>query len=601
MPFIPVNGISLYYEAFGVDQPGRAPVVLIHGSTLTGRADWQTVAPLLATRYRVIVPDCRGHGRSEGTHTYTFRELAADTAALIRALGYQRAHLIGHSNGGNVVLVTLLEHPDVVQTCIPQAANAYVSQDLIDKEPALFDPDRVAREAPAWRDEMIELHGATHGPDYWRELLKLTVDEIIRAPNYSPDQLAQVQRPVLVIQGELDRVNAPMRHAQFVAQHIPRAELWMPPGIGHNVHLDAPLDWLARVFDFLERRGDDVNDALQRLKQQRYADARLTLFDVRYDAASQITTGDVLTPDQRRAARRILPADSRDQIRVLLTADTPWALVNRPVADVRREPRSSAEQITQLLIGEAVRVLRRDGDWLQVRLERDGYLGWARANSLLQLDQRRATQYQKAASHLIAVPLAQAHDRPSPRAALIGQLPFTVSLPLIDVHGQFVALRLPDERVWWVKAAAVLSRAQRPRPTRSGIQAALDRIKQLIDVPYLWGGCSPFGYDCSGLAQAFYRFMGVSIPRDADQQYVAGMPVTGAPQPGDLLFFSGDDDELIDPRQAHITHVAISLGGDELIHANGHTWSIACNSLNPASPIYRAWLKDHLAGVRRFR
>lgn len=601
MPFIAVNGVQLYYETFGDEHVDRPPVVLIHGSTLTGHADWRGVAPLLATRYRVIVPDCRGHGRSEGTHSYTFKELAADTAALIRALGYERAHLIGHSNGGNVVLVTLLEHPDVVQTCVPQAANAYVSQDLIDKEPIIFDPDRVARDAPGWRDGMIALHGATHGPDYWRELLKLTVDEIISQPRYTPDDLARVRRPVLVIQGEYDSVNAPMRHAQFIAQHIPYAELWIPAGIGHNVHVDAPLDWLARIFDFLDRRGDDVNEALYRLKQARYADARATIFDVRYDAAARTTTGVVLTPHQRRAALKLLPTGGRDQIRVLLTANAPWALVNRPVADVRREPRSSAEQTTQLLIGEAVRVLREDDDWVQVRLERDGYLGWARANSLHRCDERAAARYRAASKHLIAAPLAPAYDRPSRHAAPAGQLPFTVSLPLIDRRGKFAALRLPDDRVWWVEAAVLLNRAQRPRPTSSGIQAALDSIRQLIGVPYLWGGCSPFGYDCSGLTQAFYRFMGVSIPRDADQQYAAGLPVTGEPQAGDLLFFGGDDDDLIDPRRAHVTHVAISLGGDELIHANGATWNIAYNSLNPARPIYRAWLKDHLVGVRRFR
>jgi len=68
--------------------------------------------------------------------------------ALIKALNYEKAHVVGHSNGGNIVLVMLLEYPEVVATCIPQAANAYVSQDLIDKEPAIFDPDRVAREKP---------------------------------------------------------------------------------------------------------------------------------------------------------------------------------------------------------------------------------------------------------------------------------------------------------------------------------------------------------------------------------------------------------------------------------------------------------------------
>lgn len=257
MSFILINDAQLFYETFGADAPGRTPILLIHGSTITGRADWASIAPRLAEAgYRVIVPDCRGHGQSRNPHlSYSFTEMANDMAALIRALGYKRAHIIGHSNGGNVALVTLMEHPEVTQTCIPQAANAYVSQDLIDKEPRIFEPDRVARESPQWRDEMIELHGPTHGPDYWRDLLRLTLHAIITEPNYTPADLARAQRPTLVIQGENDTVNAPSGHAQFIARHIPDAELWIPPGVGHNVHLDLPDEWVARVLDFLARRG----------------------------------------------------------------------------------------------------------------------------------------------------------------------------------------------------------------------------------------------------------------------------------------------------------------------------------------------------------
>jgi cell wall-associated NlpC family hydrolase len=94
--------------------------------------------------------------------------------------------------------------------------------------------------------------------------------------------------------------------------------------------------------------------------------------------------------------------------------------------------------------------------------------------------------------------------------------------------------------------------------------------------------------------------MGVSIPRDADQQFRAGKVVKGKPRPGDLLFFGGDDSSLRDTRHQRITHVAICLGGDEIFHANGSTWSIAYNSLNPASPICRADLRKSLVGVRRY-
>ena len=257
MPFIPINDAQLHYETFGELTPDRLPILLIHGSTSTGQADWADIAPRLAEAgFGVIVPDCRGHGQSSNPNlTYSFHEMAADMAALIRALGYERAHIIGHSNGGNVALVTLMEHAEVTQTCIPQAANAYVSQDLIDKEPRIFEPDRVARESPLWRNEMIELHGPTHGPEYWRDLLRLTVHAIITEPNYTPADLARVQRAVLVIQGENDTVNAPAQHAQFIARHIPNAELWVPPGIGHNVHKDLPDEWVTRVLDFLKRRG----------------------------------------------------------------------------------------------------------------------------------------------------------------------------------------------------------------------------------------------------------------------------------------------------------------------------------------------------------
>lgn len=255
MPFQTVNDARLFYEIYGAAVPGRSPILLIHGATNTGQSDWAAVAPRLAAAgYHVIVPDSRGHGQSANPDlTYSFSELAADGVGLVRALGYERAHIIGHSNGGNVALVTLIEHPAATHTCIPQAANAYVSADLVEREPAVFDPDRVAEKAPNWRDEMIALHGGTHGPDYWRDLLRITVRAIVSEPNYTPADLAQVRRAVLVIQGGNDTVNAPSRHAQFIAEHIPGAELWVPAGIGHTVHEELPDEWLSRVLDFLGR------------------------------------------------------------------------------------------------------------------------------------------------------------------------------------------------------------------------------------------------------------------------------------------------------------------------------------------------------------
>jgi pimeloyl-ACP methyl ester carboxylesterase len=259
MPYLEINNASIYYQVWGEDgspKADRAPILLIHGSTIDSHTDWDAIAPKLARRYPVFAFDCRGHGRSNNPHkSYSFRELADDAAAFIHAMGYERAHVIGHSNGGNVALVTLLEHPEVVQTCIPQAANAYVTRYLIEREPRVFDPDRVAREAPDWMNEMIALHSEVNGRDYWKELLWLTMKEIISEPNYSPAELKRVEKPTLVIMGADDTVNAPDEHAQYIARNIPNAELWIPDKTGHNVHLERGEEWITKVLDFLERRG----------------------------------------------------------------------------------------------------------------------------------------------------------------------------------------------------------------------------------------------------------------------------------------------------------------------------------------------------------
>ena len=168
-----------------------------------------------------------------------------------------------------------------------------------------------------------------------------------------------------------------------------------------------------------------------------------------------------------------------------------------------------------------------------------------------------------------------------------------VILPADSLENGFRRVHYPKQTTGWVDATHLLPAAEK-------LEAAfvLERVRELMGTPYLWGGRTAWGYDCSGLAGAFWGMLGVTIPRDADQQFAAGAEVLGQPQPGDLLFFAEGDETS--GRAAHITHVAISLGGEEMIHATGAVGGITRNSLNPASPIYRAWLKEHLAGVRRF-
>lgn len=254
MPYISISDANIYYQVHG-DARG-IPIVLIHGSTIDSHTDWDAVTPVLSKHYKVFAPDCRGHGRSNNPRmSYSFKELADDVAEFVRAMGYEQAHIIGHSNGGNVALLTAVEHPDVTRTCITQAANAYVTRYLVQREPVVMDADYVEKNNPEMMNEMIAVHGETHGKDYWRELLWLTMKEIISEPNYSPADLVRVNVPMLVIQGADDVVNAPDEHAQYIAEHVPNAELWIPENTGHNVHQERQQEWVERVLEFLTRRG----------------------------------------------------------------------------------------------------------------------------------------------------------------------------------------------------------------------------------------------------------------------------------------------------------------------------------------------------------
>lgn len=262
----------------------------------------------------------------------------------------------------------------------------------------------------------------------------------------------------------------------------------------------------------------------------------------------------------------------------------PFAVVSLASLDVRTRPQHRSELGSQLLLGEVVRVLgaSRDGLWWRVENESDGYRGWARTWGLVPASAARAARWRARATARVIRPFLEGWSSPRP-GALVSPLFLNSRLIPEGKRSGRRRLELPDGRRAWVPAASVvIGNKSRTR--------LLARVRGLLGVPYLWGGRTALGFDCSGFVQQVLAEQGLSLPRDAAQQYRACRALRSGepPRAGDLLFFAA-------PR-AKPSHVGMALGGGYYAHARGR---VLIGSVVPDNPLCDRALLDQLVAIRR--
>ncbi len=257
------------------------------------------------------------------------------------------------------------------------------------------------------------------------------------------------------------------------------------------------------------------------------------------------------------------------------------------VADVRREPDGASEQVTQALLGASASPLEGPVDgWMRVRLA--DYEGWIRGDHLA-TPPRRSERVA-----VITAPRAPLYSS-SRGSATIGEVYASSMLPIPagqkEQSGR-VRVALTGGRAAWLAADAVEVRPTADPFPKRGPQAAVDFAQRLLDTPYLWGGVTVAGIDCSGLTQLASRLAGGVIPRDADQQYqsIPWVVDRASVRLGDLLYFADE---------GSVTHVGIALDNMTLLHASGFGERVMITSLDPAQDEYGARLAGMYAGARR--
>ncbi len=248
-----------------------------------------------------------------------------------------------------------------------------------------------------------------------------------------------------------------------------------------------------------------------------------------------------LTP----ATARIAHSSLQGKIDVpAFTAGDIWQIA-APLVDLLRSPNGARER--QLFLGEDFTVIDRDQGHAFGFAAKDGYCGWL-PEEVLEKSPPVTHWVASSGTHLYAQPKASSQN--------LAALPMGARVSVLDQTGSYA-----QTTQGFVPASHLL-------PLGTHLTDPVAVAETFLHSPYLWGGNSRAGLDCSGLAQIVHHACGIALPGDADLQEAAGLVVQGEFQRGDLLFWKG--------------HIALAVDSERLIHANGHTMSVAYEGIAEA-------------------
>jgi hypothetical protein len=221
-----------------------------------------------------------------------------------------------------------------------------------------------------------------------------------------------------------------------------------------------------------------------------------------------------------------------------------FGICNLAIVPIRAEASDRSEQVSQLLFGEHFKIIELTAKWAQVELAYDGYIGWIDSKQFQSISQENYL--------------------------LLNELPIVLNADLIEY------ITTPNNHLMPIALGASLSFLENEAINSSkfifdgmkvcGVKPKSELIKtafMYLNAPYLWGGKTPFGIDCSGFTQMVYKLNGYSLFRDASQQASQGVPLSfiEESEPGDLAFFDNEEGNII--------HVGIMMENNYIIHASG--------------------------------
>jgi pimeloyl-ACP methyl ester carboxylesterase len=253
--YVEANNLNIYYEEYGLGEP----LVLIHGGLAVGNS-FQPQIALFSEHFRVITPDSRGHGRTDHPGgELSYRLMADDVAAFIRALGLHRPSICGWSDGGQIALELGMRYPDAMKCMVVGAAwfqfrESYQNllKEMGFEAPGIVNIEAMKQTMPEFVELLRSWHSPIHGPDHW-ETLATQISTMWWAPlNYTADDFQRIKAPTLVLVGDRDAL-IPVEEAVEMYRFISGAELCIVPNAEHSLPYMRTEMFSTVVLDFLLR------------------------------------------------------------------------------------------------------------------------------------------------------------------------------------------------------------------------------------------------------------------------------------------------------------------------------------------------------------
>lgn len=346
------------------------------------------------------------------------------------------------------------------------------------------------------------------------------------------------------------------------------------------------------IFSCQDKPSDDelteVTQTIATLKSEYAPDGRVAIFKIeaKNSMGSITLTGKTDQPEGKKrllntlSAQDIVVIDSIEVLPSALLESKIRGVVNNSVSNIRSSPRHSGELATQALLGMPLKVLDQEGGWYLVQTP-DDYISWIDHGGLVLMDDIEFSSWQDSPKIIYQSINGYAY-KSEDETEVVSDLVLGDVLVLNDDQGDYYAVTYPDGRSAYIRKTEAALLSSWVDANDNLASNLIEHAQDMMGAPYLWGGTSTKGMDCSGFTKTLYLMNGLIIPRDASQQVHAGVLVDdqknwSALEIGDLLFFGTPKK---DDKRERVVHVGMWIGDNSFIHASKQ---VRISSVDPAA------------------